>query len=114
MNALHSLTPRGQNMETIFSALLAAGIIGYGWYKTSSLTSEREYKNRQLEMKIAYLVDAYDKLALSSNREMTPEFARMLEIVAAKIQLFGSPHEITLLHRFLDEWAEKPGSREQN
>jgi hypothetical protein len=91
---------------TIGSAFVAASVICVGWFATSSLTSERDYKNKQREMKIEYLVDAYDKLALSSNRELTPEFATMLEIATAKIQLFGSPQDIVLLHKFLDEWTE--------
>ena len=87
---------------TIGAALLAALMIAFGWV----VAANQQYRNRQQEMKVAYLVDAYDKLALSANRELTPEFATMLETATAKIQLFGSPEEIRLLHRFLDEWAE--------
>jgi hypothetical protein len=35
---------------------------------------------------------------------MTPEFARMIEEALARIQLYGSPNEITLVHSFLAEW----------
>jgi hypothetical protein len=87
---------------TIGAALLAALMIAFGWV----VAANQQYRNRQQEMKVAYLVDAYDKLALSANRELTPEFATMLETATAKIQLFGSPEEIRLLHRFLDEWGK--------
>jgi hypothetical protein len=91
---------------TIGSSFVAAMVICISWFVTSYLTSKRDYKNKQREMKIEYLVDAYDKLALSSNRKLTPEFATMLEIATAKIQLFGSPQDIVLLHKFLDESTE--------
>jgi hypothetical protein len=42
----------------------------------------------RMQRSLAYLVDAYDKLALFANRVPTPEFSRMLEIAVEKIQLF--------------------------
>jgi|ERR1700722_2046907 len=87
------------------AAGVAAGIAIWGWSRTHKYAIERDHENREKEARIAYLVDAYDKLALYANRVPTPEFNRMLEIAVEKIQLFGTAEEIGYLHSFLDEWA---------
>jgi len=48
---------------TIGAAFLAALMVAFGWV----IAAHQQYRNRQQEMKVAYLVDAYDKLALSAN-----------------------------------------------
>ncbi|MEK7687813.1 MAG: hypothetical protein AAB398_05350 [Pseudomonadota bacterium] len=85
-------------------ASVSAIIVVTGWYVTNWQTVDREARKRQDEMRITYLTGAYDRLAISSNRQLNDETARMLEEAVAKIQLYGSPHEIALLHKFLDEW----------
>jgi|HubBroStandDraft_6_1064221.scaffolds.fasta_scaffold1064554_2 hypothetical protein len=90
----------------VAAAGVAAGVAIWGWSKTHKYSIERDHKNREKETRIAYLVDAYDKLALYANRVPTPEFSRMLEIAVEKIQLFGTAEEIGHLHAFLDEWAQ--------
>jgi len=87
------------------AAGIAAIVAICGWSRTHKYAVERDHRNREKEARVVYLVDAYDKLALYANRTPTPEFARMLEIAVAKIQLFGTAEEIGLLHAFIDEWA---------
>lgn len=94
-----------QLIIAVSAAGVAASVAIWGWSKTHNYGIERDHKNREDEARIAYLVDAYDKLALYANRKPTPEFNRMLEIAVEKIQLFGTAEEIGLLYAFLDEWA---------
>jgi hypothetical protein len=79
----------------VAAAGVAAGLAVWGWSKTHKYSIERDHKNRENEARVAYLVDAYDKLALYANRVVpTPELNRMLEIAVEKIQLFGTVEEI--------------------
>jgi hypothetical protein len=91
----------------VLVAGVAAGVAILGWSKTNEYMVERDHKNREKEARIAYLVDAYDKLAFSANRPPSPEFNRMLEIALEKIQLFGTAEEIGYLYAFIDEWARR-------
>jgi hypothetical protein len=68
----------------------------------------RENKNRQKAMMMGYLVDAYDKLALSANRVLDQnkiKYAEMMESAVAKVQLFGGPEQIRILHECLNDWT---------
>jgi hypothetical protein len=94
-------------------AVFAAVVAIWGWSKTNKYTVERDHKNREKEARVAYLVDAYEKLALYANRPPAPEFSRMLEIAVAKIQLFGTAEEIGHLHAFVDQWAQKEAAKER-
>jgi hypothetical protein len=91
---------------TIFTAVIAAIVVMAGWGISSYLTSGRDQRNAQQTQKIGFLIEAYNDLAISSNRAMTPEFARMLESAVAKIQLFGTPDEVIAVHQFLDNWSK--------
>lgn len=88
-------------------AVLGVMLTVVGWFANNWLIAAREHKNRKEEMRIEYLMEAFDKLSFAANRpELTPEFARMMEIAISKIQLFGTAEEIRLVHEFLDEWRE--------
>jgi hypothetical protein len=93
-----------------------ATIIGWlliiiGWGIVHRLAVNRDRRNRQAEMAIAYLADAFEKIALYANRrpedlrqEDLATFVRMLESAVAKIHLFGTPRQISILNKALDEW----------
>jgi hypothetical protein len=77
----------------------------------TGLRSDATGGTRQAEMVTAYLVDAYEKVAMYVNREFeeikkTPELARMLESAVAKIQLLGTQKQVDILNSALDKWAE--------
>jgi len=83
------------------SAIGILVLIG-GWFINSYLTSERDANNRQREMIVAYRVEAYQNLALSSNRNLTDEYEKKLESAVANIQLLGTPEEIQAVSDFLE------------
>lgn len=92
-------------MAEYFPALIGAAVVVIGWFTVNQLNASREHKNRQNEMRVAYLIDAYEKLTSVANIKMKDEnTANKASEAVAKIQLLGSPEEITLLHQFLDEW----------
>src|SRR5262245_47962855 len=88
-------------------------IVIIGWWVVHRLTVDRDSRNREAQMVTGYLVETYEKIANYGN--IDPEkldkadwvaFARMLETAVAKVQLFGTPEQIRLLHDALDQWAE--------
>jgi hypothetical protein len=87
-------------------AVLSVVAVVIGWFASSWLQSTRERKRRQDEMRVAFLAEAYERLALISNRSLTDEVARSIETAVAKYSLSEIPKAIKLVHRFLDEWAE--------
>jgi hypothetical protein len=94
------------HLVTLASAILAAVVVMIGWFITNKFSIERENSNRRAEMRTAYIVDAYERLALAANRpEITPEFSRMLELAVSKIQLLGDNTEISAVNHFLDTWG---------
>jgi hypothetical protein len=95
------------DIVTLLSALMAALVIAAGWFITNRLAQTLATRNRREETRVAYIVDAYEKLANAANRAMTPEHARMIEQAIAKIQLLGTNEEIAAVGHFLDTW-DKP------
>ncbi len=93
-----------QSWVTLGTGFVATAALVIGWFLNSRLTSNRDDTNRRHQMVTGYLIEAYDELTMASNRDLTPEFARMMESAVAKIQLFGTPEEIQAVHAFLDEW----------
>lgn len=97
---------------TIMAASIAAAVAVAGWHWSNSLTADREFKNRRRELTTQYLIDAYQKLALASNRVPpggtlddampTGQYADWFEESITKIQLLGSPAEIGALHQAID------------
>lgn len=81
----------------LFVAVLAA-------FLGALFAIHEDHIKRQDEARVAYLIDAYDNLALAGNRLLDHKNSERLEIAVEKVQLFGTPEEIGLLHAFLDEW----------
>jgi hypothetical protein len=94
------------NWVTIGSTIFGAALIVGGWFLNSHLVNEQALHNRQAELRTAYMVDAYEKFATASNREMTPEYASMIESAVAKVQLFGTEKEVDAVNHFLDTWNQ--------
>jgi len=91
---------------SLATAALAASIVATGWWVTSCFTSQQDMRNTQRAQKLSYLIEAYDQLALASNRAPNEEYARMIETAVARIQLFGTPDEINAVHKALDDWSK--------
>lgn len=97
----------GITQSSVFPAVLAALIVVIGWFVTNMMTASRETNARRAALRAAYIADAYEKLAMASNRNITTEHATMMELAVAKIQLYGTPEEIAGLNVFLDGWEKE-------
>lgn len=86
--------------------LITAAITILGWFLISRLTYHRDEKNRQKNIQIEYLVNAYRDIGIfitrHSNHCMTTDIYLKFEIAVRNIQIYGQPEEIELLHDYIN------------
>lgn len=86
--------------------LMTAAITILGWFLISRLTYHRDEKNRQKNIQIEYLVNAYRDIGIfiirHSNQCMTTDIYLKFEIAVRNIQIYGQPEEIELLHDYIN------------
>ncbi|HCO95504.1 MAG TPA: hypothetical protein DIU00_16410 [Phycisphaerales bacterium] len=95
--------------ERIFPLLVTAIITLIIYFFGNYLAAKRERANKQRDLRIEYLISAYNKLANASWREPKPEsqyFADM-ETAMADIQLFGTDSQITKANKFMGDFQKK-------
>jgi hypothetical protein len=66
-----------------------------GWVIGHYFTAKRELQNKRREIRVSFLIDAYQKLENAIHRP-PGEVGHDLESVVANIQLFGSDKQIML------------------
>lgn len=82
-----------------WSLLITSIVTITGWGIGSYLNSKRDRENKLLDIKLNYLIDAYRKLANSSQRTTNYEYFKFdMESAISDIQLFGSKEQIELLN----------------
>lgn len=92
--------------EYIIKILSTAVIAVFGWIVAHYFTSRREVKNKQREIKVEYLIGAYQKLENCIHRH-PKDVGKDLESVVANIQLFGSEKQIELAKKIANDISKK-------
>jgi len=90
-----------KNMSSFNWSLLITSVITIiGWVFGSYLNSKRDRENKLRDIKLTYLIDAYRKMAYSSQRTTNYEHFKFdMESAISDIQLFGSKEQIELLNK---------------
>jgi len=89
--------------KLVFSIGVPALVGVAGWYFAHLLTARRELASRRREARLKSLEAAFMRLATSSNREhLTVESIDKLETFVSEIQLYGTPHQITLMSELVE------------
>ena len=88
--------------------VLAAIVAVAGWFIGHSLSVERDRANKQRDLRIEYLIDAYRRLANASWRPPEPgsQYFRDMESAIADIQLFGTESQIGQAKNFMSEFQK--------
>jgi len=90
--------------ELLIPLIITSVITISGWGFISYLNSERDKENKLREIKLTYLIDAYKKLAYSSQRTTNMQhFQFDMESAISDIQLFGSDEQIQKVNVALDQ-----------
>ncbi len=80
-----------------------------GWYIVHLFATKRDRKNKQKELRINYLIEAWRKLEYASNRKDV-NAVEYVEKPIADIQLFGTKKQIELAIKIANELAETRGT----
>lgn len=97
------------NWPLLIPLLTTAIITIVGWYIVHLLSTKRDRRNKQRELRINYLIEAWRKLEYASNRKEI-NATEYVEKPIADIQLFGTKKQIELSIKIANELAETKGS----
>jgi len=113
-------------LKLLIPLLITTGAGIYGWYCVDNLSAARDLKNKQREVKVQYLIEAYRCMATdiagreSINKPIGGETQeeinnrlKNIERAITDIQLFGSNSQIEVLHKIcndINEKIKKPGT----
>ena len=93
------------NLELLWPLVITSIIAILGWFTAHLLSSNRERAAKRREMRVHYLLDAWRRLENASNRYKNSRSAD-LESAIADIQLLGSDRQISLAHKFVENFVE--------
>jgi uncharacterized alpha/beta hydrolase family protein len=88
----------------LWKILISIIIAVAGWVFAHYLTSKREAQNKRREIRVSFLIKAYQKLENAIHRS-TEQVGSDLESVIADIQLFGSDGQIRLSKKIANDIA---------
>jgi cell division protein FtsL len=97
------------NLQLLIPLLITALVTIFGWYIVHLLSARRDRKNKQRELRVNYLIEAWRKLEYASNRKGV-DAKEYVERPIADIQLFGTKNQIELTIKIANELAEKQGT----
>ena len=94
---------------------LAAFVAILGWGVSHYLSVSKDYKAKQRDMRIQFLLEAYRRLEAAANRpESGKEEQDKFESALADIQLLGTKTQIEELMHFLEQWNSLEGNASIN
>ncbi|WP_051197620.1 hypothetical protein [Flavobacterium soli] len=97
------------NFQLLIPLLITAIVTMAGWYIVHLFATKRDRKNKQKELRINYLIEAWRKLEYASNRKDV-NAVEYVEKPIADIQLFGTKKQIELAIKIANELAETRGT----
>jgi hypothetical protein len=97
--------------KTVVSVGIPALIAVLSWFLVNWLSARREQANRRREARVKALEQAYLRLANSSNRPITDNVIADLETFVAELQLYGSPHHLSLMQQIVDQFVHPPATK---
>ena len=99
----------------IIGPVLAAFIAILGWGVSHYLSTRKDQKAKQRDMRIQFLLEAYRRLEAAANRpESGKEEQDKFESALADIQLLGTQRQIEELMCFLTQWNLSEGKASIN
>ena len=99
------------NLKLLVPLLITAGVTILGWFAIHQLTAWRDQANKRREQRIAFLIEAFRRLAKASHHPRLHEVAEEVQSAVADIQLFGSAAQVHRIQSFVKELAESQEAR---
>lgn len=95
----------------LLAALVGAGVLVVGWSVSHRRALERSLAAQRRELRVRFLIDAYQRLEYASNRSsLSREAKAEIERTFADIHLFGTPRLLEVAQSIMKEWASQGGA----
>jgi hypothetical protein len=103
MDVIH----QSMDWKTALPALVGGLIVILGWPIAHWFSLKREVSAEKRKTRIAYMLEAYRTLEFAGNRPIgpDPEHVKNLERALADIQLLGTPAQVRLAVRFINDFS---------
>jgi hypothetical protein len=98
------------NLDLLIPLLVTTAVAIIGWFVAHRFTSNRDRANKQRDIRITYLVQAYRDLGLAASRDPDSEQFKKLESAFHDIQLFGTPSQLDKFHAAIERWKSAGGT----
>jgi|ERR1041384_2197513 hypothetical protein len=98
------------DVRLLLSVGIPAVVVAAGWFVGHWLNSRRELYNRRREARLKGLETAYNRIAMASVRDWTPEHELEFEKFVAEIQLYGTPKQVNLMIEIVQTMMRHEGT----
>ncbi|PIQ28789.1 MAG: hypothetical protein COW63_14575 [Bacteroidetes bacterium CG18_big_fil_WC_8_21_14_2_50_41_14] len=85
-----------------FGNIISALVIALGWIVAYKLGSQKDLKNKKRDIRTQFLIEAYNKIASSSNRNTDDNEKKLFEGAIEQIQFLGTKEQIRLLNEGIE------------
>src|SRR5687768_2426855 len=96
---------RHMNWQLLVPLLVTSFLTISGWYILHNFAKQRDMENKQKELRINYLIEAWRNLEHAANRNSFDP-SETVEKSIADIQLFGTSKQIELAQKFTSDLVE--------
>ncbi len=98
------------NLDLLIPLLVTTTLAIVGWFAGHHFTTKRDRENKQRDIRITYLIQAYRDLGMAASRPPNSEPFKKLESAFHDIQLFGTPSQLNELHAATERWKSAGGT----
>ena len=99
------------NTQLLIPLLITTLIAIGGWFIGHRLAAARDRANKQRELRVQYLIEAYRRLVKAGNHPELYKIADEIESAVSDIQLFGTQEQITKIQKFTKEMSTQQHAR---
>ncbi|MEO8361455.1 MAG: hypothetical protein ABI672_15590 [Vicinamibacteria bacterium] len=97
----------GLKLELLLPLIITTGVATTGWHMADLYSKRRDRANKQRDLRVQYLIEAYRRIETLCGREdpaaVPVEAIRGFESAITDVQLFGSSGQIDLARRIAAE-----------
>jgi hypothetical protein len=94
-------------VEILIPLLITTLVAIVGWGVAHRFTAARDLRNKRLELRTRYLLEAYRRIERSVGGQVTPEAIAGLESAIADIQLLGTKDQVHRARDYVHELRDK-------
>ena len=98
------------NLELLLPLLVTASVAIAGWFVAHRFSTDRDRANKQRDIRVNYLIQAYRDIGMAAQRPPNSEQFNKLESAFHDVQLFGTPAQLDKLQSAIVVWKTDGGA----